>query len=62
MKKTVRENINAAYSLHDMHVIAFETEGGLTMRLDPIYAPKSMFTWEAIKGLFGALGNLLGSL
>ena len=42
--------------------IGFETEGGLTMRLDPIYAPKSMFTWEAIKGLFGALGNLIKGL
>lgn len=27
MKKTIRENINAAYSLHDMNVISFEVMG-----------------------------------
>ena len=27
MKKTIRENINTAYSLHDMNVIAFEVTG-----------------------------------
>lgn len=27
MKKTIRENINAAYSLHDMNVISFEVKG-----------------------------------
>ena len=26
MKRTVRDNINAAYSLHDMNVISFETK------------------------------------
>ncbi len=45
-----------------LYKIAFETDGGLTMRLDPIFAPKSMFTWSAIKGLFGALGNLIKGL
>lgn len=33
MKRTIRENIKAAYSLHDMNVIAFEINGDdLTMR------------------------------
>lgn len=33
MKRTVRENINAPYSLHDMNVIAFELAGDdVTMR------------------------------
>ena len=27
MKRTIRENINPAYSLHDMNVIAFEVNG-----------------------------------
>lgn len=27
MKRTIRENIHAAYSLHDMNVIAFEVSG-----------------------------------
>jgi len=42
--------------------IAFETEGGLTMRLDPIFAPKSMFTIESFIALFKALGNLIKGL
>ncbi|MBR5228628.1 MAG: hypothetical protein IKV96_02185 [Firmicutes bacterium] len=34
MKKTIRENINAAYSLHDMNVCAFEVNGDdIVMRL-----------------------------
>ena len=45
-----------------LYKIAFETEGGLTMRFDPIYAPKSMFTWDAFVGLMGALGNLIKGL
>lgn len=33
MKKTIRENINAAYSLHDMTVISFEVmEDDIIMR------------------------------
>ena len=33
MKKTVRDNIQTAYSLHDMNVIAFEVSGNdVTMR------------------------------
>lgn len=33
MKRTIRENIHAAYSLHDMNVIAFEVSGNdLIMR------------------------------
>ena len=42
--------------------IAFETEGGLTMRLDPIFAPKSMFTIESMIALFKALGTLIKGL
>lgn len=34
VKRTVRENINAPYSLHDMNVVAFEAVGdGLIMRM-----------------------------
>lgn len=29
MKRTIRENINAPYSLHDMNVISFEISGDL---------------------------------
>ena len=33
MKRTIRENIKAAYSLHDMNVIAFEVkENDIIMR------------------------------
>ena len=33
MKKTIRDNIQTAYSLHDMNVIAFEVSGNdVTMR------------------------------
>ncbi|MEE1139756.1 MAG: hypothetical protein U0M02_14890, partial [Acutalibacteraceae bacterium] len=45
-----------------LYKIAFETEGGLTVRLDPVFAPKSMFTIEAMIALFGALGNLIKGL
>ncbi|MEE1012189.1 MAG: InlB B-repeat-containing protein, partial [Acutalibacteraceae bacterium] len=45
-----------------LYKIAFEVEDGFTVRLDPIYAPKSMFTWDAFVGLMGALGNLIKGL
>lgn len=33
MKRTIRDNINSAYSLHDMNVIAFEiTDNDIVMR------------------------------
>ena len=34
----------------------------VTLRYDPVFAPKSMFTLEAFMGLMGALGNLIKSL
>ena len=38
MKKTVRDNIQTAYSLHDMNVIAFELSGNdVTMRTQEEY-------------------------
>ena len=34
----------------------------ITLRFDPLFAPKSMFTPEGMLGLFQALGNLIKSL
>ncbi|MBQ7122584.1 MAG: InlB B-repeat-containing protein, partial [Clostridia bacterium] len=40
----------------------FEMWSNVTLRFDPVYAPKSMFTIDAFIGLMKALGNLIGSL
>ncbi|MBQ9850550.1 MAG: InlB B-repeat-containing protein, partial [Clostridia bacterium] len=34
----------------------------VSLRFDPFYLPKAMFTWEAFIGLFKAIGTALGTL
>ena len=34
----------------------------VSLRIDPFFLPKEMFTWEAFSGLFKALGTAIKTL
>ena len=73
MKKTIRENINAAYSLHDMTVISFEvmeddiimrTQSGMVKTTPPYPQPDGYVEFHNVRWdfsfvyLLGVTGNV----
>lgn len=73
MKKTIRENINAAYSLHDMTVISFEvmeddiimrTQSGMVKTTPPYSQPDGYVEFHNVRWdfsfvyLLGVTGNV----
>lgn len=73
MERTVRDNINAAYSLHDMNVIAFEvrgdnvvmrTQSGIVETAPPYGQPDGYVEFHGVRWdfsyvyLLGATGNV----
>jgi len=73
MKQTIRENINTAYSLHDMNVIAFEvigddiimrTQSGMVKTTPPYTQPDGYVVFHNVRWdysyvyLLGVTGNI----
>ena len=73
MKRTIRDNINTAYSLHDMTVIAFEvadndivmrTQSGMVKTTPPLGQPDGYVEFHNVQWdfsyvyLLGATGNV----
>ena len=73
MKRTIRNNINTAYSLHDMNVIAFETidndiimrtQSGMVKTIPPLGQPDGYVEFHNVQWdfsfvyLLGVTGNI----
>ena len=73
MKRTIRNNINTAYSLHDMNVIAFETidndiimrtQSGMVKTISPLGQPDGHVEFHNVQWdfsfvyLLGVTGNI----